>query len=188
MTPEQLKELIQEGESLKIEFKGEERGPLSDDELVEAAVCLANRSSITPGWLLVGVEDDGRVTGARPRDESGRTDPLRVVALIANRTRPSLSVRVFLVPWEANGAAVHFKARFDQSSRGSRAVPARIAASVLVAQETGEIRPDCALRRFNQRSSIWSAERIIARTQLRIAREQLFVCCPIISARQLWIT
>lgn len=185
MTPERLKELIQEGESLEIEFKGEERGPHSDDELVEAAVCLANRSSSAPGWLLVGVEDDGRVTGARPRHESGRTDPLRVVALIANRTRPSLSVRVFLVPWEGNGAGVHFKARFDQSSRGSRAVPARIAASIPVAQGTGEIRPDRALRRFNQRSSIWSAEQIIARTQLRIAREELFANRGIIFGRQL---
>ena len=100
MTPELLKELLQRGESLDVEFKGEERARFSDDELVEAVVCLANRSSSAPAWLIVGVEDDGRVTGARPRHESGRTDRLRVAALIANRTRPSLSVRVFLVPWE----------------------------------------------------------------------------------------
>ncbi|MEJ5349024.1 MAG: RNA-binding domain-containing protein [Desulfosoma sp.] len=100
MTPEQLQELLQCGEALDVEFKGEERNALSDNELVEAIVCLANRSASTPGWLLIGVEDDGRVTGARPRQESGRTDPLRLAALIANRTRPSLSVRVFVVPWE----------------------------------------------------------------------------------------
>lgn len=100
MTPEQLKELLQRGELLEVEFKGEERERLPDDELVEAVVCLANRSSSTPAWLLVGAEDDRRVTGAQLRHESGRTDPQRVAALIANRTRPSLSVRVFLIPWE----------------------------------------------------------------------------------------
>jgi ATP-dependent DNA helicase RecG len=98
MTPEKLQELIAAGESLDVEFKGEERKPLSDDELIEAVVCLTNRSSNAPAWLLIGVEDDGRVTGARPRHESGRTDPARLGALIANRTRPSLTPRVALVP------------------------------------------------------------------------------------------
>ncbi|GIV24563.1 MAG: ATPase AAA [Bacteroidia bacterium] len=100
MTPERLQELIAAGESLDVEFKGEERKPLSDDELVETVVCLANRSSSASAWLLIGVEDDGRVTGARPRHESGRTDPLRLAALIANRTRPSLTARVALVSLE----------------------------------------------------------------------------------------
>ncbi|WP_018465145.1 ATP-binding protein [Calidithermus timidus] len=98
MTPERLRELIAAGESLDVEFKGEERKPLSDDELIEAVVCLANRSSKAPAWLLIGVEDDRRVTGARPRHEAGRTDPVRLAALIANRTRPSLTARVTLVP------------------------------------------------------------------------------------------
>ena len=66
MTPERLQELIAAGESLDVEFKGEERAPLSDDDLVEAVVCLANRSADTPAWLLIGVEDDGRITGAHP--------------------------------------------------------------------------------------------------------------------------
>jgi len=98
MTPERLRELIAAGESLDAEFKGEEQKSLSDDELMEAVVCLANRSSNAPAWLLIGVEDDGRVTGARPRHESGRTDSSRLAALIANRTRPSLTPRVALVP------------------------------------------------------------------------------------------
>lgn len=98
MMPERLQGLIDVGESVDVEFKGEEQKPLSDDELVEAVVCLANRSSNSPAWLLVGVEDDGRVTGARPRHESGRTDSPRLAALIANRTRPSLIPRIALVP------------------------------------------------------------------------------------------
>lgn len=98
MTPEHLEKLIEGGETLSVEFKGEERAPVADRELVETAVCLANRSSNGPGWLLVGVEDDGRVSGARPRHEHGGTDPLRVQALIGNRTRPSLSARAEVVP------------------------------------------------------------------------------------------
>ena len=80
-----------------MEFKGEEAASFTDRELVEAVVCLANRSNDGPGWLLIGVEDNGRVSGARPRHESGKTDPLRVQALIGNRTRPSLSARAEMV-------------------------------------------------------------------------------------------
>ena len=93
MTPEGLPELIRRGESLDLEFKGESRGPLSDTNLVESVVCLANRTGTAPGWLLVGVEDDGRITGARPRHEAGETDAARVRLMIANRTRPSQTVR-----------------------------------------------------------------------------------------------
>jgi ATP-dependent DNA helicase RecG len=96
VTPDDLRRLIADGETLAVEFKGEEREPLSDSALVEAVVCLANRPDGEAGWLLVGVEDDGRLTGARPR-HGRQTDSLRLQALIANRTRPSLSARVELV-------------------------------------------------------------------------------------------
>ncbi|MBC7078798.1 MAG: ATP-binding protein, partial [Synergistales bacterium] len=91
-----MRNLVASGESMLVEFKGEAGRPLSDNELVEAVVCLANRDHGDEAWLLVGVEDDGTISGARPRHGSS-TDPDRVVALIANRTRPSLSVRAFLV-------------------------------------------------------------------------------------------
>ncbi len=104
MTAETLNSLIQQGETAAVEFKGEEAGSLSDRDLVEAVVCLANRSDEGFGWLLVGVEDDGRVSGARPRHESSGIDPLRVQALVANRTRPSLSTRVEVA--EVNGHEV----------------------------------------------------------------------------------
>lgn len=97
MTPEGIKALIQGGETLAVEFEGEEARPFSDREMVETVVCLANRSDDADGWLLVGVEDDGRVSGARPRHEAGGTDPGRVRALVASRTRPSLSVRAEVV-------------------------------------------------------------------------------------------
>ena len=92
MLPVNLTELIAGGETFTVEFKGEERAPLSDSDLIEAVVCLANGQG---GYLLVGIEDDGRVTGARPRHGT-TTDPRRVHALIQNRTVPGLSPRVHL--------------------------------------------------------------------------------------------
>ncbi|MGH9163770.1 MAG: ATP-binding protein [Vicinamibacteraceae bacterium] len=96
MTPEDVRALIAGGERLDVEFKGEESRALSDADVVDAVMCLANRSSNGVGHLLVGVEDDGRITGSRPR-HGDRTDPLRLQALIAHRTRPSLTTRVEVV-------------------------------------------------------------------------------------------
>lgn len=96
MTADELRELIATGETFDVEFKGEERQQVSDNDLVEAAVCLANREGVASGFLLVGIEDDGRVTGHRPR-HGATTDPQAVMAVIANRTRPSLGCRVELV-------------------------------------------------------------------------------------------
>ncbi len=93
MTPDFVKKLIDAGETLDVEFKSESRNKLSDRDLIETVVCLANRTDTCPGWLLVGVEDDGRVTGAQPRTQSGEIDPAMIRSLIANRTRPSQTVR-----------------------------------------------------------------------------------------------
>lgn len=92
MTPDSLRTLIDGGETLNVEFKGEDRTPLGDRDLLEAIVCLVNRIGDAPAHLLIGVEDDGRITGARPR-HSETTDPARIATLIANRTRPSVAVR-----------------------------------------------------------------------------------------------
>ncbi len=72
-------------ESLTVEFKSD-RDRLPDRDLINAVACLANTEG---GELYIGVENDGRVTGLHPahRHFSG------VVALIANRTVPPLSVR-----------------------------------------------------------------------------------------------
>jgi ATP-dependent DNA helicase RecG len=72
-------------ESLTVEFKSD-RECLSDDDLIEAVVCLANSEG---GCVYVGVEDDGRVTGLH-RSRPARVEPL--AALIANRTSPPLAV------------------------------------------------------------------------------------------------
>lgn len=97
MTTHQLSDLIQKGETLAVEFKGEERAPLSDRDLIEAIVCLANRPGQEAGHLLLGVEDDGRVTGLHAATATQRRDVLQMQALIASRTRPSLTCRAEVV-------------------------------------------------------------------------------------------
>lgn len=84
---------IAAGESLTVEFKGEERKPLNDRDVVEAVVCLANAEG---GLLLVGVESDRRVTGARPR-HGRQTELNKLQALIRSRTVPGLEVSVVSV-------------------------------------------------------------------------------------------
>jgi len=94
--PRTIDALIARGESIDLEFKSD----ANDSELVETVVCLANAGG---GTLLVGVEDDGSVRGARPRH--GRsTDPRRVEALVSNSTRPAIGVRAEMV--EAHGKPV----------------------------------------------------------------------------------
>lgn len=73
-------------ESLTCEFKSD-RLCLSDKELIEAVVCMANGQG---GEIYLGVEDDGTVTGlhANHRHLDG------LAALIANRTQPAITVAV----------------------------------------------------------------------------------------------
>ncbi len=114
MTSEELRQWIDGGESLNVEFKGEERSPLSDRELVEAVVCMANRPSPERALVLIGVEDDGRITGAQPRHETGTINTEQVQALIANRTRPSLFCTVEIVEIEHKPVLVIEVPRADQ--------------------------------------------------------------------------
>lgn len=94
MNETELKSLIDGGETLTVEFKGEEKEPFNDRSLYEAVVCLANGEG---GTLLIGVEDDGRVTGARLRHGS-TTDIQKIQAAIFNNTEPRINTRVWVVP------------------------------------------------------------------------------------------
>lgn len=78
--------LIPLQESLTCEFKSD-RQCLSDKELIEAVVCMANAQG---GEIYLGIEDDGTVTGlhANHRHLEG------LAALIANRTQPAIMVTV----------------------------------------------------------------------------------------------
>jgi ATP-dependent DNA helicase RecG len=90
MIPDELRALIARGESLTLEFKSD-RGPLPDADLIETAVCLANS---TGGTLLIGVEDDGTVTGLHPQHQ---THPGALAAFVASRTMPPLTVETTFV-------------------------------------------------------------------------------------------
>ncbi|RXR05314.1 ATP-binding protein [Pseudoxanthomonas composti] len=83
-------------ESLTVEFKSDRR-KLSDSELAEAVVCLANAEG---GALWLGVEDDGTATGlhADHRQLAG------LPGLIAARTSPAIAVQVEAV--EIDGVPV----------------------------------------------------------------------------------
>lgn len=87
--------LAASGESLTVEFKRGRPFP-NDRALVEAAVCMANGPG---GSIVIGVEDDGTVSGVGHR-QSGRLEPVLIEALIVNRTTPSLvcAVSVETVP------------------------------------------------------------------------------------------
>jgi ATP-dependent DNA helicase RecG len=84
-----VKSLIAQGETLNIEFKSDKAG-LPDRELIATVVSLANTEG---GDILLGVEDDGVITGLKQT----HSDAVGLAALIANRTNPSLSVRVEIV-------------------------------------------------------------------------------------------
>jgi ATP-dependent DNA helicase RecG len=88
LTDEELRRLLASGEQFTTEFLPETDAPLTDDQLVDAVVCLANGHG---GIVLVGVTDDGRPTGLRPRHGT-YTDPHRVTLMISARTVPSCPV------------------------------------------------------------------------------------------------
>lgn len=91
-----VRQLLRAGESLTVEFKSDRQRQLSDRELYEAVVCLANAQG---GTILIGVEDDGRPTGAQPR-HGQTTDPFRLQAAIFNNTEPPINTRVTVIPYE----------------------------------------------------------------------------------------
>lgn len=93
-----MRRTIPTRESLKVEFKSDRTPGLPDEELVLAAVCMANSEG---GEIFLGVEDDGLVTGLQER----HVDPTGMAALIANRTIPPLSVRVSILEEEGRKVA-----------------------------------------------------------------------------------
>ena len=89
---EGLQELIGAGESLEREFKSD-RGRLSDKDIFEEVVAMANTSG---GTLFIGVEDNGEITGADPR-HGNTTDPFKLQSAIFNNTVPNINTRVSVV-------------------------------------------------------------------------------------------
>lgn len=93
----EIAELLRNGENLSVEFKSDAKG-LPDRELVAAVVALANTEG---GDLLLGVEDDGAVTGLHPNHQNLSGLP----ALVANKTNPPISVRVESIEYQGRKMA-----------------------------------------------------------------------------------
>ena len=83
-------------EDLRIEFKSDRQG-YPDDALVDEIVGMTNTEG---GVLYLGVEDDGEATGVHKK----HLDPIGLSALIANHTRPSISVRAEII--QAGGISI----------------------------------------------------------------------------------
>ncbi|WP_249029068.1 RNA-binding domain-containing protein [Tannockella kyphosi] len=81
--------IIPSKETLKIEFKSDVK-ELKDNELIEAVLGMANTEG---GQLFLGVEDDGVITGVHKK----HADEIGVVALIANKTVPSVSSKAEII-------------------------------------------------------------------------------------------
>lgn len=99
MNEAELRRLIVAGETTTVEFKND-RGPLADADLLETVVCLANAQG---GTLLIGVEDDGTITGLHA---DHRTRPGMLAAFVASRTVPPLSVEAAFVETAQGPVAV----------------------------------------------------------------------------------
>ncbi|NTU49714.1 MAG: hypothetical protein HGA87_02255 [Desulfobulbaceae bacterium] len=89
MTQNDLIELIAQGESLTVEFKSD-RQKLSDNDIYENIVALANTEG---GVLFIGIEDDGKITGAQSRHGKD-TDSLKLQSAIFNNTVPHVNTRI----------------------------------------------------------------------------------------------
>lgn len=91
-----LREIIANGETLSVEFKSDrdsrDGSYLKDDKLAEAVVGLANTKG---GKLILGVEDNGTVTGLHQR-RSG-SEPHFFSGIVSNKTVPPISVKVELI-------------------------------------------------------------------------------------------
>lgn len=84
--------MIPNKETLTIEFKSDLK-KLSDTDLIEAILGMTNTEG---GILFLGVEDNGEITGVHKQ----HADEIGVVALIANKTVPSVSARAEIITEE----------------------------------------------------------------------------------------
>ena len=65
MNDRELRDILSKGESLVVEFKSDVKS-LPDRDLIAAVVAMANTEG---GLILLGVEDDGEVTGVQPNHQ-----------------------------------------------------------------------------------------------------------------------
>ena len=116
---------IPDKETLTTEFKSDKKR-LHDNDLIDAVIGMANTKG---GVLYLGVEDNGDITGVhkKHRDQNG------AMALIANRTVPSLSVRAEIIEEEGveeDGGAILEEAGVNLEAGGAIGGTLRVSAGV----------------------------------------------------------
>jgi predicted HTH transcriptional regulator len=101
MTLQEINKLAQQGEGLKIEFKKKATFP---DKIVREIVALANTEG---GYLLIGVDDDGKVSGQRFIEEEvfvmekairEQIKPELLYQVEVVKLNPKKGVAVFIIP------------------------------------------------------------------------------------------
>ena len=83
---------IPEKKTLDTEFKSDFKC-YPDHDLIEEIIGMSNTAG---GFLFLGVEDDGMITGVHKKHK----DSIGVMALIANCTVPPISVRAEIITEE----------------------------------------------------------------------------------------
>ena len=89
---QQLSKIIEAGESLTVEFKSD-RQQTSDKTIYEEVMALANTNG---GILLIGVDDNSKITGAKPR-HGNTTDPIKLQSAIFSNTVPNINTRISII-------------------------------------------------------------------------------------------
>lgn len=90
-TEASLRAVLVAGETLEVEFKSDHRRQVSPEEIYENIVCLANTQG---GLVLIGVENDGSVTGLNAERPPKWRDPQFLKAAIFSNTVPPINARV----------------------------------------------------------------------------------------------
>lgn len=101
MTLQEINKLAQQGEGLKIEFKKKAAFP---DKIVREIIALANTEG---GYLMIGVDDDGKVSGQRFIEEEvfvmekairEHIKPELIYQVDVVKLNPKKGVAVFIIP------------------------------------------------------------------------------------------
>jgi predicted HTH transcriptional regulator len=95
----QLKSLVKQGENLHLEFK---RKASSPDQIVREMIAFANTAG---GILLVGVNDDGQLSGVKYPDE----ESLVIKKAIVKYSRPHIAFTETIIPLSEHKFVIQYE-------------------------------------------------------------------------------
>jgi len=149
MTRKELDGLVTQGENAHVEFKTKAAHP---DKILKEFVAFANTRG---GHLLIGVDDDGRISGLNNPEEEAEV----MEQALSSKCRPKLKYRYQLIPISRKKSVIHYqifesrnKPHFviDNSGKGFKNAYVRIKdMSVKASREIQEI-----LRRKKRRRNL----------------------------------